>query len=149
MAEMKITVDLSELKGLLAKAPMVNKVAQVAINKVMGTIFERSQQLVPVDTGALKASGQLNTRKPTFATTGAGAEIIYGDDIVDYAIYVHEDLSKEHAAPTQSKFLEIPALENEKDLVAEIQKNISLLLGSNTVLQAPTKMPPLDFSKGN
>ena len=30
----------------------------------------------------------------------------YGNDAVDYAIYVHEDLEAKHAAGTQAKFLE-------------------------------------------
>lgn len=72
--------------------------------------FDESQILVPVKTGALKASGFLKTGKFRGVTT---AEIGYGaggDPF--YATKVHEDLDVFHKPPTQAKFLEQPLRAN-------------------------------------
>lgn len=72
--------------------------------------FEKSQVLVPVKTGVLKASGFL--RESTFRGV-PGAEIGYADGGRPfYAAKVHEDLDVFHKPPTQAKFLEQPLLED-------------------------------------
>ena len=73
-------------------------------------IFDRSQELVPVDTGDLMASGFIETR-PT--ASGVGLFIGYarfGKPF--YAGFVHERLDVRHAKGKQAKFLE--AAVNEK-----------------------------------
>lgn len=64
-------------------------------------LLGKSQELVPVDTGDLKASGKV-------VTTGQGHnrqyEIRYDEE---YAVFVHEDLTKHHDHG-QAKFLEVP-----------------------------------------
>lgn len=70
------------------------------LKKAALTILKKSQQYVPVDTGLLKKSGQIEV---TGSGMGARAAVLYQ---TRYAIYVHEDLSKYHAPPTQAKFLE-------------------------------------------
>ena len=63
-------------------------------------LLNASQKLVPVLTGKLKASGQIqgNGKK------GFGAEwiVVY---TAPYAWFVHEDMEAKHAAPTQAKYL--------------------------------------------
>jgi len=98
--------------------------------KVMTKIFEESQELVPVKTGALRDSGQLITNE----VAGQNKEqvsIQYGNDIVDYAVYVHEELQNAHAAPTQAKYLETPMAQNENNLFAEIKSRIAQVLSSH------------------
>lgn len=68
--------------------------------------FARSQVLVPVDTGALKSSGEL------FAW-GGGWRIKY---YTPYAAYVHEMEHVAHQTPTQSKFLEDAFLDEMREL---------------------------------
>lgn len=63
---------------------------------VAQAVFERSQVLVPVDTGALKASGVI-------APWGLGWRIKY---YTPYAAYVHEILYNRHTYPTQAKYLQ-------------------------------------------
>ena len=71
-------------------------------------IFEESQNLVPEDSGALKESAYIKT-------TDAGrkrvrVEIGYAEHgHPEYAWYVHEQISHQHAYPTQAKFLETAA----------------------------------------
>lgn len=69
--------------------------------------FRLSQQVVPVDTGVLRASGNVTQYR-----TGnvAHAWIRYGGAAASYAIYVHElpPGRARHASPTQWKYLERP-----------------------------------------
>lgn len=73
-------------------------------------LLGESQKLVPVDTGALRASGQVAVEGKLLATT---AYVFYG---TSYATYVHEDLEAFHEPPTQAKYLEQPAREHNERL---------------------------------
>lgn len=75
-------------------------------------IMTKSRRLVPVDTGALRASGQVRT-----GHTGRDpyVEIVYGGPAAPYAIYVHERLDVNHTVG-QAKFLEQPTLEQVRGM---------------------------------
>lgn len=60
---------------------------------------------VPVDTGALRASGYVT--RPTITETRASVEMGFGGPAAPYAVIVHEDLTKRHPVG-QAKFLELP-----------------------------------------
>ena len=76
--------------------------------------YEESQELVPVKTGVLKASGFLRAGKFRGIPT---AEIGYADGGRPfYAAKVHEDLDVYHKPPTQAKFLEMPLRKNMNDI---------------------------------
>ncbi len=66
-------------------------------------LLEKSQPLVPVDTGELKASGEVWWEGGGFNT------VVYVGYTAPHAIYVHERVELNHAYPTQAKFLEDPA----------------------------------------
>ncbi len=66
-------------------------------------IFDESQRLVPVRTGALKSSGFVDARQ---TARGARVTLGYGrGGFPSYAALVHEGLQFFHKAPTQAKFL--------------------------------------------
>lgn len=69
-------------------------------------IMAQSKQIVPVDTGALRASGTvlLPEKRNSKVTVTMG----YGGTAVGYAIPVHEKLSARHKSPTRAKYLEGP-----------------------------------------
>ena len=90
-----------------ASAPALEDAAQV--------IFDRSQELVPVATGRLKASGKIESKK---TSNGAVATISYGEGGPDYAVNVHEDLQVFHD-DGQAKFLEHAVFENMKMMPEE------------------------------
>ena len=91
-------------KNLLKVVNYVEAVTPEAIRFGLQPIFEESQRLVPVDTGELKRSGFIETRR---SATGTQAAIGYGRyGRPRYASFVHENLNMRHAAPTQAKFLE-------------------------------------------
>lgn len=95
----------------------------VALTTTAKKVFADSQNLVPVDTGALKASGKVkppkmeavtNVAMGTGGVTVAGGratvvEIEYGGPDVPYAVIVHEDLQMRHAPGKTAKFLSRPA----------------------------------------
>jgi hypothetical protein len=84
-------------------------------------VLQRSQELVPVDTGDLKRSGRVLTGPPRKGRTIY--QVAYGGIIgsarrktIDYALYVHEDLTARHPRGGQAKYLERAALEKVKSI---------------------------------
>lgn len=71
--------------------------------EVAESILNRSNELVPKKTGDLMKSGRIFTSESAEGNKRAG--VSYGDDSVNYAVFVHEDLSKFHPNG-QAKFLE-------------------------------------------
>ena len=129
--DFQIKIDPQSLKNLQKVKDQlylsVNREVENGINKVMKEVFDKSQELVPVKTGALRESGHL-TYKTAPSGTSSEAEITYGDDEVDYAIFVHENLQSWHEAPTQAKYLETPMAQAGPIFKAEIQNGIRMAL---------------------
>lgn len=93
--------------------------------KALEPTFELSQYYVPVDTGALKRSGELVSK----TVRGKGvAEIVYArSGRPHYAMFVHEIMSYGHTPPTRAKFLESAIkedLQNIKSRLAELSKGV-------------------------
>jgi hypothetical protein len=110
--------------------------------------LKRSKPLVPVETGALQASGRVEEDE---LTVGGGileeffADIIYGGPAgsapgqaadVDYAVRVHEDLEVSHPHGGQAKFLEQPVNEEwgsgraAERIAAELEQTVVAAAGS-------------------
>ena len=93
------------IKQIMAKARKANtRITKNAVRGLkMGGVFllRKSQEIVPVQFGTLKASGF--TRN--IGDEGSGADIVvgYGAD-VDYAVFVHEDLTKAHGREFNIKY---------------------------------------------
>lgn len=66
---------------------------------------DSKQNYVPVDTGLLRSSGNVQTEDH-----GNRFRVIlgYGGAAAGYAIHVHENLNAYHRPPTQAKYLERP-----------------------------------------
>lgn len=77
-----------------------NKAGAKGLRKALRYILAESNRITPKKTGALRKSGTVSVFQTEPEPKGA---ILYG---VHYAIYVHEDLTKHHAAGTSAKFLE-------------------------------------------
>jgi hypothetical protein len=76
----------------------------IAVRAMAADVLAVSQELVPVETAALKATGAV---EETRAANGLlEAKVVYGGPDAPYGLYVHEDMSKYHAPPTCAKFLE-------------------------------------------
>ena len=74
-------------------------------------VLARSIDEVPVDTGALKASGRLLPQQGGVIQTGNTMEvqIAFGSTAADYAVYVHENLEAHHPHG-KAKYVEGPML---------------------------------------
>lgn len=81
-----------------------------------------SQKYVPVATGALKASGHVESSGSGF---GAKASVVY-DTL--YAIYVHENLNAYHTPPTSARFLAraVPQVRGAMTAVLKRQINVGV-----------------------
>lgn len=112
----------SELTGIQASIRALDRTRELHLMRMtMGLralaeqIFFRSQVYVPVDTGALKASGTFEPERGMIPftkhssmgiwskTEGVSYVVHYG---TFYAVFVHENMTAYHAPPTGAKFLE-------------------------------------------
>lgn len=100
-----------------------------ALLKCGNVILKKSQVYVPVDTGALKASGKVEA-----AGVGKGAKVTvgYGGPDAPYALFVHEDPGAHHAPPTSFKYLSRSVTETrgacanllKREMQAAIEKSV-------------------------
>lgn len=110
----RITGVEATAAALGAARLLFRKAALEATQQVAQAVYDLSQYYVPVDTGALKASGRIEWTANRF---GGEGRVTYGGYIdVYYALYVHEDVTKQHADPTCAKFLERAVAETRKDM---------------------------------
>ena len=100
----------------LARTPRhLTEVQVLLFNEFLHQVYMKSQNLVPRETGALAESAVIHEVTPLTSWLVEG-EISYGNQDVDYALYVHENLEDHHEAPTQAKFLEQPFEESLSEL---------------------------------
>lgn len=109
MPEKTISVEVTGVDKLVENlraygAKALQALAAEMFIEAEATMAE-SKQEVPVDTGALRASGTVLS--PEFTEQGVVVQMGYGGAAVDYAVYVHEDLTKHHPVGN-AKFLEGP-----------------------------------------
>lgn len=105
------------VKGLQNLESIVNEIpnrTMKGIEKAMGIIYDASQPLVPVDTGALKRSGVIET-------VDNGMKIKYHSENpkngYNYAVIQHENMSFNHRVG-QAKYLE-DAIKNNMDKIED------------------------------
>ena len=116
----KIVWDFSDFDKLRAKIPKLSLITKDALDEWAEKVLYESQQLVPVDTGALQESGQV-VKTDIIGNQMPMVEIVYDEP---YALYIHEDLSLEHPNGGQAKYLEIPMTEAEPELARTIAERV-------------------------
>jgi hypothetical protein len=118
----KVRIDPKSIPDKQLLKSSVNKKIAQAINKEMQKVFLESQVLVPVNTGALKESGVfIPAQEMVPDGEMPRAYINYGNEEVDYAVYVHEELENAHEAPTQAKYLEQPLAQAQAKILMAIR----------------------------
>jgi hypothetical protein len=131
MPEKIISVEVTGLDKLIENLQQYGQKALQAIGAEMfieaeATMTE-SKQEVPVDTGALRASGTVLL--PVITAQDVVVEMGYGGPAVNYAVFVHEDLTKHH--PTgKAKFLEEPVNRRASGMVERIGNGVQGRLGA-------------------
>lgn len=124
-----IKVDTTDLK-LRQMSNQINDMVRNTVEEVVQQVFDESQALVPVNTGALKSSGQIVKEPPSLDGSFTSSYVTYGNGAVNYAVKVHEDLEMYHTAPTRAKFLEIPLTQNRAMLESLIRQRLKVILNS-------------------
>jgi hypothetical protein len=102
-----IEMDFNRLQRLLTQGGRgaVQAMGQAIYAEAALALLD-SKEIVPVDTSALKQSGNL---KP-ISVQGNAIEVVigYGGVAAPYAVEVHENLEARHQPGKSAKFLEIP-----------------------------------------
>lgn len=89
------------------------------------TIMTRSKELVPVDTGTLRASGQV--QPPEISSGKVSVTMGYGGAASAYALVQHERTDYHHEVG-QAKYLEQPVNEAEAGLSRRLGQRVRKLL---------------------
>ena len=95
------------------------KAFRVGIGKAGYFLLQKSQEIVPVDTGKLYRSGFNRLARDTRNTLTY--QVGYSKK---YAVYVHERLDLRHAPGKSAKFLEKPARRYRKTLIKIIEDEV-------------------------
>ncbi len=124
----QITGLTEALRGLRATRAQLLPAIGRALHAEAAPVFDRSQDLVPVDTTALQKSGELHN--PEVSGNSVSVAISYGDAATaDYAEKVHEDLSVRHMPGRQAKFAEVPFVEGAKGLGERVGARVAREIG--------------------
>ena len=85
-------------------------------------VIEVTEQFVPIETGALRASAMTKN----IGGTGWKADQVvgYGNSEAPYAGYVHERLDLYHKPPTRAKFLEHTLRAYQAQIVMTVYKHM-------------------------
>ena len=119
--------EIKLLGDAIARIPQeMPHVLEKAIYEEAWVIFKESQKLVPVDTGALRASGFVHA--PKKENDRVFVRVTYGGPAAHYALYVHENLYARHDAPTQAKYLETPLYRQVPVLIKNLATRINHMI---------------------
>ena len=120
MAEKVKGIDklLAKLRRLGADIP---KLGAGVIYREAERIMTDAKRRTPVETGALRASGQI--QPPTTTPTTVSVAIGFGNSSTPYAIYVHENLRARHPVG-EAKFLENAATAARRGLDARLAADL-------------------------
>lgn len=128
---------MDTLTGILHNlSPRVTPYLVEMMTEASYEVFNISQEQVPVRYGVLKGSGHVED--PVVGENGVEILIGYGGPAAQYALFVHENLTAEHAPPTKAKFLEDPMNDVLDRLIARLQGRMEgVILGQYP--QAPAQ----------
>ena len=124
--------DLDRIQKALAQSgPEGVKVAARALRNEAQEAFAASQDEVPVDTGALKASGRVRPETGVYESGDeVYVEITYGGTATEYSIYVHENLGAFHPHG-KAKYLEDPLTRQVNGISGRIADKIEQAMKGN------------------
>jgi hypothetical protein len=121
------TKEIEILADAIARIPNhMPNLLEKSIYEEANVIFNESQKLVPVDTGALRASGFVHA--PKKENDRVFVRVTYGGPAAHYALYVHENLYARHDAPTQAKYLETPLYRQVPVLIKNLATRINHMI---------------------
>lgn len=89
-----------------------------ATNAAAEDLLTKTIPVTPVEYGDLRGSGRVE--KAGFGDYA----VVFGGPEAPYAIYVHERMDLQHAAPTKAKYLESTYLENKDNYLDFIKTSV-------------------------
>ena len=127
MAVKNLARDIQGLDGVLKRMGAIGLAAEKSIASALYAeaqlVMTRSKaEFVPVDTGALRASGYV--AKPAWSGSKVTVEMGFGGPSASYALKVHEDLETPHRTGS-AKYLETPYVEAENGMLVRIAERVS------------------------
>lgn len=124
---MDFTLDTKAITAKLGKfTDGIIPVIRQAMNEEAEITMTRSKEdYVPVDTGNLRSSGQVETEIQGESVT---TQLGFGGAAADYAIYVHE-INKNYRNGKQWKYLETPLKEDLPRINDGIAKAVEDFIG--------------------
>ena len=118
---MSASADISKMMQRLQQADrQIRAKALRRMDQFANHVLGDAQQITPVETGALQASG---TAQPAAIEADGNIRAQIGFD-TDYAAAVHERLDVKHEAPGQAKFLETAIRNNQGKLAPFVGKDL-------------------------
>lgn len=119
---MNPTVAVTGIKAVIQVLEKQKKNYSKAMEEAMkfaaNIVKIRALYYCPVEWGPLRESVEVDVK-------GQGAycqiALSFGGPSAPYALYVHEDLTKYHAAPTSAKFLSKAVYESKMDIIKTVK----------------------------
>ncbi len=121
--ETTFAFDMSHVEGELQRIiGGTLREARIALHAEAEIEMTEAKRRTPVDSGALKRSGQVEMKDEMGEIT---AHLTFGDAAVGYAVPVHEDLEAHHPVG-EAKFLESTVLESAPFMHERVARRIVL-----------------------
>lgn len=115
------------VRNTKATIAAIENISPDALIHALQPIYDDSQELVPVDTGELKASGFIEARLGSRGAEGVVGYARGGQP--QYAVWVHENMVWFHKPPTQAKFLEEAVKRHVDDVPERYAEYVRTMLG--------------------
>lgn len=113
-------------------ALLVHAAAEHAVDAMGQHLLQAAQALVPVESGALQASGRVSPDGDLQVAVSFGQDDgagVDGQDTAAYAIVQHEHLEFHHPNGGQAKYLETPLHSEADALMATVATTLRAALG--------------------
>ena len=124
-----LSVTLTGADALMARLQTLGRegprVLAGALHRAHEVIMTEAKRRTPVQFGALKASGHVAL--PRIEATQIVSEGGFGGAAVDYAVFVHENVTARHTVG-QAKFYESALLEASRTLAADLARDVAAAL---------------------
>ncbi len=121
MAREYILTGIGKMREQLRKLEDIAKrMPARRLKKEAEEILKEAQDLVPVDTGALRASGKIIKED---SQGGVTFTVTFGNEDVDYAEIVHEDMLVYHSNGV-AKYLAIPFDRRREALKKDVRQRL-------------------------
>jgi len=126
-------VEGFKLEGVAGVLAVLDRLAKSTPGAIGGGLFREAQRvatasrhLTPVDTGALRASHDVD--RPEYSGRDVSVRISVGGPAAKYALFVHENLQARHPVG-QAKFLETALSEATPGMARRIADDIERGIG--------------------